>query len=184
MKDIKPLARKSDLVVQEASDEVLVFDLLTHKASCLNSTAAMVWSNCNGSNSVSEIAKVIGDKTNTKVSDDVVWLAVDQLSRSKLLTQKIEAVDHFGGLTRRAFAKKVGLTSMIALPVIASLIAPPAVYANSACINGGSCTCDTLMGNANFEICSTSGPSGVPCTDVNCLCERTNQGNAAGTCVP
>ena len=38
-----PVARKSGLVVQEMPDEVLVYDLNSNKAHCLNQTAASVW---------------------------------------------------------------------------------------------------------------------------------------------
>lgn len=44
--DFYPIARKTDLVIQEADDEVLIYDLSTNKASCLNKTAAFVWQNC------------------------------------------------------------------------------------------------------------------------------------------
>jgi len=37
-----PTARKSGLVVQDVPDEVLIFDLKSNKAHCLNLTAATV----------------------------------------------------------------------------------------------------------------------------------------------
>ena len=54
-----PTARKSGLVVQEVPNEVLVFDLESNKAHCLNETAAMVWKSCDGETAVPEIAKFI-----------------------------------------------------------------------------------------------------------------------------
>ncbi len=44
----RPLARKADLVTKEVADEVLVYDLKSHKAHCLNQTAALVWKYCDG----------------------------------------------------------------------------------------------------------------------------------------
>lgn len=38
----RPLARSEGLVIQEMPDEVLVYDLETNKAHCLNETAAFV----------------------------------------------------------------------------------------------------------------------------------------------
>jgi len=38
-----PLARKDQLIVKEVDDEVLVYDLKTDQAHCLNKTAALVW---------------------------------------------------------------------------------------------------------------------------------------------
>ena len=50
-KNVKPLARKEGLVIQELPVEVLVYDLDRDKAHCLNETAAMVWRKCNGCSS-------------------------------------------------------------------------------------------------------------------------------------
>ena len=44
----RPVARQEGLVIQEMPDEVLVFDLKTNKAHCLNETAAFVWKACDG----------------------------------------------------------------------------------------------------------------------------------------
>ena len=50
-----PMARQNGLVVQEMPDEVLVYDLDTNKAHCLNNSAALVWRACDGTNSVADI---------------------------------------------------------------------------------------------------------------------------------
>ena len=47
-----PQVRRSGLVVQERPDEVLVYDLNTNKAHCLNESAAVVFHACDGTNSV------------------------------------------------------------------------------------------------------------------------------------
>lgn len=44
-----PMARQSGLVVQEMPDEVLVYDMDTNKAHCLNQSAAFIWKSCDGS---------------------------------------------------------------------------------------------------------------------------------------
>lgn len=92
MKDFKPLARSKDLVVQEADAETLIFDLTSNQASCLNISSSLVWKNCNGTNDVGEIAESVGKQTGEKVSDDLVWLALDQLSRKALLSEKLPAI--------------------------------------------------------------------------------------------
>jgi len=53
----RPLARQDRLVVQELSEEVLVYDLDRHRAHCLNRTAALIWRHCDGSTSVAEMAR-------------------------------------------------------------------------------------------------------------------------------
>ena len=52
-----PMARQNGLVVQEMPDEVLVYDLDTNKAHCLNQSAALVWKSCDGNNSVGDIVR-------------------------------------------------------------------------------------------------------------------------------
>ena len=54
-----PVARKQGLVVQEMPDEVLIYDLDTNKAHCLNQTAAFVWKSCDGKNTVERIAGML-----------------------------------------------------------------------------------------------------------------------------
>lgn len=126
-----PVARKNDLVVQEVTDEVLVYDLSSNKAHCLNETAAMVWKSCDGSNSVTDIAKLIGTGKGGHISDDLVWLAIDQLSENNLLEKQIEP--NFAGQSRRDVIKKIGLAAVIGLPIVASLTAPSNVMAATSC---------------------------------------------------
>jgi hypothetical protein len=157
----RPIARKSGLVVQEVPDEVLVYDLETNKAHCLNRSAAMVWRSCDGKNTVSEIAQLVEAQAGGTVTEDFVWLAIDQLSENKLLESEVEI--SFAGRSRREAIKKIGLASMIAVPVIASLVAPQSALA------AASCACNTPAS------CGNTPNAGCPST-TNC--------NGAGLCTP
>jgi len=117
-----PIARKEGLVIQEMPDEVLVYDLNTNKAHCLNETAAMVWKSCDGKNTVSDISQTMAQKLNASVPEDLVWLAIDQLSKDNLLEREIQT--KISGMSRREVIKKVGFASMVALPVIGLLSFP------------------------------------------------------------
>ena len=55
--NMKPLARKEGLIVEELPDEVLVYDLTRNKAFCLNRLAGAVWKQSDGQKSVPHIAK-------------------------------------------------------------------------------------------------------------------------------
>ncbi|PYS90053.1 MAG: hypothetical protein DMF62_05880 [Acidobacteria bacterium] len=156
-----PTARNSGLVVQEVPNEILVFDLENNKAHCLNDTAAMVWKSCDGKTSVPEIAKYLEIQTGKGVNDDLVWLAIDQLSENHLLEKT--ASSPFKGQSRRDVIKKIGLASVIAIPVVASLVAPQSVLANVSCV----CTSSTDCGAPGFGTCASL---------VCC--------NAAGICAP
>ena len=71
----RPLSRRDQLVVQEHDGEVLIYDLRSNKAFCLNATAALVWQACNGKLEISEIAERISKQLNETASEELVWLA-------------------------------------------------------------------------------------------------------------
>jgi hypothetical protein len=156
-----PVARKSGLVVQEMPDEVLVYDLNSNKAHCLNQTAAKVWKACDGNKTVSDIAAGFG-----KGNEDLVWLAIDQLSENELLEAGV--VSKFKGQSRRDVIKKIGLASIIAVPMVASLVAPQNALAAQSCncVNPTQCTTGP---NGN-------GRGGTVCPAATC--------NGSGHCAP
>ncbi|MEO6588017.1 MAG: PqqD family protein [Pyrinomonadaceae bacterium] len=137
---MKPIARKDDLVIQEVGGEILVYDLRTNKAICLNQTSALVWQNCDGKKNAIEIATDIEKKLGSNVNEDFVWFAVNQLQKENLLDEENIIVNKFEGLNRREIIKKIGLTSMAAIPVVVALAAPTAIHAQSCTAMGGSCT--------------------------------------------
>jgi hypothetical protein len=139
-----PVARKEGLVIQEMPDEVLVYDLDTNKAHCLNQTAAFVWKSCDGRNSVADITKLVGADSGNTVPEDLVWLAIDQLSEKNLLANDLKA--NFNGSTRREVIKKIGLAAVIGIPVVASLTAPTSVMAAVSCACTVVAECSALPG--------------------------------------
>jgi hypothetical protein len=153
----RPIARKSGLVVQEVPDEVLVYDLESNQAHCLNQSAAMIWKSCDGNNSVSEIAKLVENQAGGNVTEDFVWLAIDQLSENNLLEKQIPS--SFEGTSRREVIKRIGLASVIAIPVIASLVAPQSALAatSCACMNPSSCGNSPNAGCLSTTNCNSSG---------------------------
>ncbi len=145
----QPLARKEGLVVQKLPDEVLVYDLDAHKAHCLNQTAALVWEQCDGNKSVSDIAHRIGTELNAKVNDDVVFLALDQLGKDNLLEKRVALPIDMTQISRRELLRRVGLATAVALPVIISIMSPTAANAVTCIPSGAACSptvvcCSTL----------------------------------------
>jgi len=149
-----PIARITGLVVQEMPDEVLVYDMDTNKAHCLNETSAFVWKSCDGKNSVKDIVREFETNTGGRVSEDFVWLAIDQLHENGLLQAGIES--RFAGQSRRDVLKKIGLASVVALPVIASLVTPQSAMAagSCACINDFACTQPANAGCPSITTCT------------------------------
>lgn len=178
-----PKVRVADIVVQEFADEILIYDLKTNKAFCLNETSAMVWQVCNGKRNVSEITEIISKKMTSFVSEDLVWLAIDQLKKDKLLENGNDLPNHFAGISRREVIKKIGIGSLAVLPVIATVTSPTAAQSNSTCIPFGACTCN-MLGFLNGDVC----PSNDCMTNMTgCVCGslmNCSMGNAIcnGSC--
>lgn len=149
-----PIARKNDLVVQETSGEVLVYDLKTSKAHCLNGSAAFVWKSCDGKNTVSDIVRRFEADGMGEVTEDFVWLAIDQLNENSLLENKISAP--FNGHSRRQALKAIGLATAVALPVIASLVAPQQALGAVSCACQTPVNCAALTGCPSQQVCNSN----------------------------
>lgn len=189
-----PLSRKDNLVVQETGNEVLLYDLTDNKAFCLNETSAIVWELCDGKSTIAEINNKLSKKLNEKTSEELVWLAIDQLKKEKLLSNAEEIKVDFNGLSRRDAIRKVGFASLVALPLIMAINSPVAATASSVCgvnfmipcscfdpacgIAGGGTTAITSC----TDSCTTGSPGGGACLCrvVGCMVGVPNA--AVGTC--
>lgn len=166
--------------MQNTDDETLVYDLAVNKAFLLNETSAFVWQNCDGRQAVSEISIALAKRNRQPINEDIVWLAIDQLKSVNLMENAGELKSKFEGLNRREVVKKIGLASMMTLPVISSLVAPTAVSAGSTCVaNGMTCT---FNNSTQSNCCPGSRCDNFPPpTCRNCL--RTGVGFGSGTTV-
>jgi len=145
----QPNSRKANILVQDLENEVLIYDLTINKAFCLNQTAGLVYQLCDGKRTVAEISDLMSKRLKTLVSEDFVWLALDGLKKDDLLENADELADHFSGLTRREVVKRVGLASMVMLPLISSVVAPSAAMAASGVLT---CTVGTCFA-AGLALC-------------------------------
>src|SRR4051794_29836768 len=132
-----PRARQEDLVIEGLGDETLVYDMRSHKAHCLNRTAAIVWNRCDGKLTVSEMAVALEKELHMPVRADVVWLALDQLGKAKLLSDRLPGSASQQAMSRRAVIRKIGLGAAIALPLVTSILAPTAAVAGLSCAHTG-----------------------------------------------
>ena len=143
-----PLARKASLVVKDVDDETLVYDLETDQAHCLNDTAARVWKSCDGQTSVTEIALNLRAHEDAPVEENVVWLALDQLEKFKLLEKPLNKPATFlPGMSRRQAVRALGVAA-ISLPLITSIVAPTGALAQSVlqCFCANPKECQDLFG--------------------------------------
>lgn len=133
-----PTARKDSLIVKELPDETLVYDTQRDKAHCLNSTAALVWKNCDGKKTVGELRELMEKNAGAPVPEEMVWLALDQLESFKLLDDAPAKPLQLSGISRRNLVKRIGFAA-IAIPVIISISAPPASAQASSLAPGACC---------------------------------------------
>lgn len=180
------ITRKDGVVTQEVDKEILVYDLGKNKAYCLNETSAIVYQMCDGERSVSEITEKVSSKLRKPVSEDLVWLAIDQLQKEQLVDTGVVAGERFVGLDRREVLRKIGLASIVALPLITGVIAPPAAHAASGC-TPAACACSG-PDNTTITSCAPgvgvcgSGCSQCVVTPGTCSPDGGGGQNCAGTC--
>ena len=148
---IRPQARSTDFVTQESGDETLIYDLKSNKAFCLNETLTIIWKICDGNHTISEIEVEVEKQIKSRIDVNFIWFALDQLDKSGLLAKGFKQDDRFIGLSRREVIRKAGVGSMVALPILSSIVAPSALAAQSSacgvpigvCLVGGTDICPT-----------------------------------------
>lgn len=155
-----PLARTKGIIVQETSDECLIYDFNTNKALCLNKLSSEIWKLCDGTKTIREAAEIVGKQMNIKIEEDFIWLAIDGLEKNRLLESVITRPTEFKNLSRRKVLFKYALPAL-ALPTVMSIIAPTAVSAQSV----AAVTCPTIPPGCNGN--SVPLPVGCTCT-LNC----------------
>ena len=192
-----PKARNTDLVVQELGRELLIYDLKTHHAYQLNETSMIVFNACDGVQTLADL------KRQHKFTDDLIYFTLNELKDRKLLVEDYS--NPLAGMNRREVIRRVGLASMIALPMIASITAPQAIHAASnTCANGGQppyCAdlCEEVECPYAQDACHDDGkcdpntgdclspvrPDGTPCDDNDASTEGDicTNGVCAGTCI-
>lgn len=193
MPNNNPCARKDNIVMQNLSEEVLIYDLTTNKALCLNKITASVWAKCDGNNSLQDISDRLSVELGSPVDKSLVWLALEQLKKANLIVTETAKPLELIDLPRREIIKKTALTTAIALPLISTITAPMAINASSSgCTSGsdvttgaagagGFCRCvypGTLIG-ATCGIGDGAFSTGETCK-TGCFCTHSNFGN--GTC--
>ncbi len=167
---LMPRASQDELHVEEVQDETLVYDLKRHKAHCLNRTAALVWRHCDGRASVSEVAALLEEQSATPTDEAVVWMALDRLGRTHLLSEPVtlpaDRVQYSRREVLRTLRRVAGIS--LVLPVIESIVSPLAA-AQASCVQ--SCS-----GMPNCTACSAT------CNKLCCNGRCVSRGQARQGC--
>lgn len=182
-----PKSLQHNIIVQELVDELLIYNTQTARAHCLNQTARLIWDECDGEKSVAEISRAVSRKTGSIIDESSVWLAVEQFERDGLLANGTEMILPARNFSRREAIRRAGLTAVVALPLVTSIVAPPAANALSigTCNTGVSCTC-SVGNNSSFnpQLCRTVLGGTSNCNNtLTCDCLVVGGvGSTGGTC--
>lgn len=177
-----PLQRRSDLVIQETGGEMLVYDLKTHKAKVLNETAHLVWRNCDGKRSPKDLSSYLSNISGQEFSIELVEITLEKLREEALLDWN-GAPLVLGNVSRREALRKVGLSTLLALPMISVITAPASGQASSTCIplkQGCNCVSGQCNGRQGL-VCATSTPCSGTASQCRCVC--AGNGGTNGDCV-
>lgn len=173
MKTVNPTVRLEDIVIQELANEILIYDAKSNRAFCLNETLVEVWKLADGARNIRQISQTLSEKFSSKVDDSFVLFALEELNREKLLAEGNSVNKTESALSRREVIRRVGLSSMIALPVISTILTPQAVHAASACPTvGTACRCVySSVPPASTTSCVNTNPATAQgCESGSCIC--------------
>jgi len=120
-----------------------------------------VWRRCDGKNTTKQIALAVSLDLKHPIDEKFVWLALDQLGRNNLLANSPASVP-ISGISRREVMKALAVSAAVAVPVVASIVAPMPAQAASCQGPGQSCTisaeCCPAVPFCNGGVCSSSPP--------------------------
>lgn len=172
-----PSARKEGLAIEELDGELLIYDLDSDRAHCLNGEAAAVWKLCDGSRSLAELATAVAPKAPEEIAEAIVNHALEGLSKRKLLIGELPETGH--GVSRRELLRKLAIVGAtgLALPVVKSIVAPTAAQAATCLPPGAVCatSAQCCSGLCVSGVCAptrrdTCLPSGAMCSDSAQCC--------------
>jgi hypothetical protein len=171
----RPTARSTDLVVEENDGELLVYDLVRHRAHCLSPTAAEVWRRCDGHTHIDSLAAALGRDS------EVIGQALDELVSCELIeTAEQLAAGAPTGSTRRQLMVNAAKTGAVvaSAPLIVSVAAPrpveAATLAHCLAIGNGVGNCGAACCRPNNGCCcchKVNEPGTRSCTPTE-ICER------------
>jgi len=164
---VTPRVRREALLLQELPEETLVYDQHSHRAHCLNATAAEVFRLADGSRTLEELAAELGRRLGSS-EPELVLAALDELQRADLL-EDAPALPRpgSGARSRRAALKRLGLGALV--PTVISLLAPTPAEALSTCV-----------------VDCTGQPFGTACSPPlvgDCSLDSSGICDGAGNCV-
>jgi hypothetical protein len=152
---VLPRLRTSDVIVRELQGELLIYDVITNKALCLNPTARMVSDHCDGVTTLGEVADRVGTGANAASAEVVVLSVLSRLQKEGMLEGPIDLPDEADLPSRRRVLSAAAMVGA-ALPLVSLLVVPSAMAQQSAC----------LEQNAQCSVGGTPCCGGLTCFEI------------------
>ncbi len=132
---------------------------------------------CDGKKDVRQIAGILSERLGAEISEEMVLFSLDELSNQNLLVDESSTEKYFAGISRRDAIRRIGLASMVALPLITAITMPMASHAASGLAGGSPCA-------SNAE-CQSGFCTDSVCCNSSCLATSTkcNSPGTVGLCV-
>ena len=161
MDSLGPRARTNRLVTRDLGDELVVYDLESHKAYCLNQVATQVFRHCDGETTIPDMARRIGGALGLPVDEHAVRLGLVRLEKAHLLDGPVGLPLHS---SRREMLRTLGRAAAVVVPLVTAITVPTSAQAAATnCIpKDGLCTTTSQ--------CCTGGPKVLTCTGTPKRC--------------
>ncbi len=122
-----PKVRREGLLIEELPTELLVYDQKSHRAHCLNASAASVFKSADGTLSVAEISRAASDRLQTPFDENLTWMALEELEKNGLLETALPLTPEGQG---RRSVLAAGAAAVL-VPLVMVITAPTPAYAQS-----------------------------------------------------
>ena len=155
--------------VEQLENELCVYDLERKVVHNLNSTATLVWEQCDGQTEPAEIAAKVEADLGTPYGEDLVWMTLNELEQAHLLENEVVQPADRSLMSRRTMLKQMGVAAALA-PVVVSIVAPSPAQAQTP--DGDDIDLEagwTAVGGAcvtNGDLTEAAIRAAAPCPDI------------------
>ena len=164
---VLPEARRDNLVTREIPGELLVYDLESHKAFCLNQMAASIWKKCSGKRTVAELLSELQRDLHLTIDERAVWLGLDQLHKANLLKLPRRRPSQWPQISRRRLVRAGVIAGVV--PLVTMIVAPTPQSAATS-ITRALCKARTQAVGCGGLTCSDSPGTCQPKGKTSCDC--------------
>lgn len=115
------MPKRIDALSRKLLDELVVYDERTHRAFCLNESAAAVWMACDGKTTLNDVVCALRSKFD-QIDERFIQLALAELRKSGLLLAGTASSNDFQPLSRRKLIRKLARVAGFAVPIVTSIV--------------------------------------------------------------